>query len=50
MVMKEEKIASNLLMLKGETLQEADVCVASTSKGEESMNMWLNYKLGHMLE
>ncbi|KAH9685421.1 Integrase catalytic domain-containing protein [Citrus sinensis] len=39
-LMKAEKIGANLFMLKGETLQEADACVASN--GEES--------IGHMLE
>ena len=34
-VIKREKIATNLYMFKGETLQEADSCVASTSRGEE---------------
>ena len=47
--MKAEKIAANLFMLKGETLQEADACVASNSKGEESTMMW-HLKLGHMSE
>ena len=48
-VMKSEKIAANLFMLKGETLQEADACVASISKGEESTMMW-HLKLGHASE
>ncbi|KAH9794218.1 hypothetical protein KPL71_004820 [Citrus sinensis] len=42
-----EKIGANLFMLKGETLQEADACVASN--GEESTMMW-HLKLGHMSE
>ncbi|KAH9647635.1 hypothetical protein KPL70_025262 [Citrus sinensis] len=46
-LMKAEKIDTNLFMLKGETLQEADACVAS--KGEESM-MMRHLKLGHMSE
>ena len=46
-LMKAEKINANLFMLKGETLQEADVCVASN--GEESTMMW-HLKLGHMSE
>ncbi|KAH9741648.1 hypothetical protein KPL70_002701 [Citrus sinensis] len=46
-LMKAEKIGANLLMLKGETLHEADPCVASN--GEESTMMW-HLKLGHMLE
>ena len=48
-VMKAEKITSNLYMLKGETLQEADSCVASTNHGEESTIMW-HRKLGHISE
>ena len=36
-------------MLKGKTLQEANACVASTSKGKELM-MMLHLKLGHMLK
>ena len=46
-LMKVEKFGANLFILKGETLQEADACVAS--KGEESMMMW-HLKLGHMSE
>ncbi|KAH9751779.1 Integrase catalytic domain-containing protein [Citrus sinensis] len=46
-LMKAEKIGANLFMLKGETLQEADACVASN--GEESTMMW-HLKLGHMSE
>ncbi|KAH9753523.1 hypothetical protein KPL71_015101 [Citrus sinensis] len=46
-LMKAEKIGANLFMLKGETLQEAYVCVASN--GEESTMMW-HLKLGHMSE
>ncbi|KAH9754149.1 Integrase catalytic domain-containing protein [Citrus sinensis] len=46
-LMKAEKIGANLFMLKGETLQEADTCVASN--GEESTMMW-HLKLGHMSE
>ncbi|KAH9698769.1 hypothetical protein KPL71_024127 [Citrus sinensis] len=46
-LMKVEKIGANLFMLKGETLQEADACVASN--GEESTMMW-HLKLGHMSE
>ena len=42
-LMKAEKIGTNLFMLKGETLQEADACVASN--GEESTIMW-HLKLG----
>ena len=36
-LMKAENIDTNLFMLKGETLQEADACVASN--GEESTMM-----------
>ncbi|KAH9655417.1 Integrase catalytic domain-containing protein [Citrus sinensis] len=46
-LMKAEKIGTNLFMLKGETLQEADACVASN--GEESTMMW-HLKFGHMSE
>ncbi|KAH9760757.1 Integrase catalytic domain-containing protein [Citrus sinensis] len=46
-LMKAEKIGANLFMLKGETLQEADACVASN--GKESTMMW-HLKLGHMSE
>ena len=46
-LMNVEKIGANLFMLKGETLQEADACVASN--GEESTMMW-HLKLGHMSE
>ena len=45
--MKAEKISANLFMLKGETLQEANACVASN--GEKSMMIW-HLKLGHMSE
>ena len=48
-VMRAEKIAANLYMLKGETLEEADVCVASSNHGEESTMMW-HRKLGHISE
>ncbi|KAH9727082.1 Integrase catalytic domain-containing protein [Citrus sinensis] len=46
-LMKAEKIGANIFILKGETLQEADACVASN--GEESTMMW-HLKLGHMSE
>ena len=46
-LMKVEKIGVNLFILKGETLQEADACVASN--GEESTMIW-HLKLGHMSE
>ncbi|TXG66789.1 hypothetical protein EZV62_008064 [Acer yangbiense] len=48
-VMKAEKITSNLYMLKGETLQEADSCVVSSNHGEESTIIW-HRKLGHISE
>ncbi|KAK0601704.1 hypothetical protein LWI29_026705 [Acer saccharum] len=48
-VMKAEKITSNLYMFKGETLQEADSCVASRTHGEESTIIW-HRKLGHISE
>ncbi|KAH9689319.1 hypothetical protein KPL70_015447 [Citrus sinensis] len=44
-LMKAERISTNLFMFKGKTLQEADACVASN--GEESTMMW-HLKLGHM--
>jgi len=47
-VMKAEKITSNLYMLLGDTLQEADASVAAASQEETTM-MW-HLKLGHMLE
>ncbi|KAH9705857.1 hypothetical protein KPL70_012031 [Citrus sinensis] len=46
-LMKAEKIGANLFMLRGETLQEANACVASN--GEES-TMMCHLKLGHMSE
>lgn len=48
-VMKAEKVAANLYMLQGETLQEAEASVSSSSCGEESTMMW-HRKLGHMSE
>nr|XP_048330564.1 uncharacterized mitochondrial protein AtMg00300-like [Ziziphus jujuba var. spinosa] len=48
-VMKAEKIAANLCMLKGETLQEGEASTASASSPEESTMMWYR-KLGHMSE
>ena len=48
-VMKAEKITSNLYMLNGETLQEANSSVASTNHGEESTIIW-HHKLGHISE
>ncbi|KAL4324482.1 hypothetical protein GQ457_11G027590 [Hibiscus cannabinus] len=46
-VMKGEKIATNLYMLKGETLQEAEAFVASCSS--DPAMLW-HHKLGHMSE
>ncbi|KAK8991373.1 hypothetical protein V6N11_062388 [Hibiscus sabdariffa] len=46
-VMKGEKIAANLYMLKGETLQEAEAYVASCSS--DPAMLW-HQKLGHMSE
>ena len=46
-LMKAKKIGVNLFMFKGETLQEADACVASN--GEQSTMMW-HLKLSHMSE
>ena len=46
-LLKAEKIEANLFMLKRETLQEVDACVASNK--EESVMMW-HLKLGHMSE
>ncbi|XP_020258296.1 uncharacterized protein LOC109834676 [Asparagus officinalis] len=48
-VIKAEKITANLYMLKGETLQEVDSCVTSTSRGEEQTMIW-HHKLGNMSE
>ncbi|KAE8718737.1 hypothetical protein F3Y22_tig00109992pilonHSYRG00051 [Hibiscus syriacus] len=46
-VLKDEKIAANLCMLKGETLLEAEASVASCSL--DSVMLW-HQKLGHMSE
>ncbi|KAK8504617.1 hypothetical protein V6N11_019205 [Hibiscus sabdariffa] len=46
-VMKGAKIAANLYMLKGETLQEAEASVASCSS--DPAMLW-HQKLGHMSE
>ena len=46
-LMKAKKIGANLFMLKGETLKEADACVALN--GEDLTMMW-HLKLGHMSE
>ena len=39
-VLKAEKIAANLYMLKGETHQEATTSIASTSSIEEMTTIW----------
>ncbi|KAE8715220.1 Heat shock 70 kDa protein 15 [Hibiscus syriacus] len=46
-VLKDENIAANLYMLKGETLLEAEASVASCSS--DSVMLW-HQKLGHMSE
>ena len=46
-LLKAEKIETNLFILKRKTLQEVDACVASNE--EESVMMW-HLKLGHMSE
>ena len=46
--LKIEKIAANLYMLLGDTLQEAEASIASTNQEETTM-MW-HRKLGHMSE
>ena len=48
-VMKAEKIAANLYMLKEETQQKGEVFITLASSAEESTMMW-HPKLGHMLE
>ncbi|KAL5772607.1 hypothetical protein ACOSQ2_012531 [Xanthoceras sorbifolium] len=48
-LMKGEKTAANLYMLKGETLQEAQASVASSNSTERSAMVW-HQKLGHMSE
>ncbi|KAH9753878.1 Integrase catalytic domain-containing protein [Citrus sinensis] len=40
-LMKAEKIGANLFMLKGETLQEADVCVASNGEESTMITCWV---------
>jgi len=47
--MKGDKIAVNLYMLKGETLQEGEVSVA-TSNPSKRCTILLHKKLGHMSE
>ena len=46
-LMKGEKLAPNLYMLKGETLQEGEASVVSNSLSERSSIVW-HQKLGHM--
>ena len=48
-MMKVEKIAANLYMLKGETQQEGEASTALASSAEELTMMW-HRKLGHMSE
>ncbi|KAL3846133.1 hypothetical protein ACJIZ3_003536 [Penstemon smallii] len=48
-VMKAEKIAANLYMLKGETQQEGEASIASETSAENLTMMW-HLKLGHMSE
>ena len=46
-LMKGERIAANLYMLKGETLQDAEASVASGNSSERATMMW-HQKLGHI--
>ncbi|KAL5841892.1 hypothetical protein ACOSQ3_012495 [Xanthoceras sorbifolium] len=48
-LMKGEKTAANLYILKGETLQEAQASVASSNSTERFAMVW-HQKLGHMSE
>ncbi|KAA0026163.1 Gag-Pol [Cucumis melo var. makuwa] len=48
-LMKGRKVDANLYMLEGETLQEGEASVASSSSGENLLMMW-HCKLGHMSE
>ncbi|TYK16527.1 hypothetical protein E5676_scaffold21G003420 [Cucumis melo var. makuwa] len=48
-LMKRRKVDANLYMLEGETLQEGEASVASSSSGENLSMMW-HRKLGHMSE
>uniref|UniRef100_A0A2N9HLU0 Uncharacterized protein n=1 Tax=Fagus sylvatica TaxID=28930 RepID=A0A2N9HLU0_FAGSY len=48
-MMKAEKIAANLYMLKGKTQQEGEASTALASSAEELTMMW-HRKLGHMSE
>ena len=49
MVMKAEKIAANLCMLKGETQPKGEAFIALASFAEQSTMMW-HHKHGHMSE
>ena len=49
LLMKGEKIASKLYLLKGETVQEGEAFVASNNSNENASIMW-HKKLGHMSE
>ncbi|CAN6886732.1 unnamed protein product, partial [Brassica oleracea] len=46
-LMKGEKIAAKLYMLRGETLSESEAFVASSSSSEKATTVW-HQKLGHM--
>jgi len=48
-IMKGEKVDNNLYMLMGETLQEGEASVASSSSSEQLSMMW-HQRLGHMSE
>ncbi|KAL0561700.1 hypothetical protein IC582_002140 [Cucumis melo] len=48
-LMKGRKVDANLYMLEGETLQEGEASVASSSSGKNLLMMW-HCKLGHMSE
>lgn len=48
-LMKGEKVAAKLYMLKGETLSELEASVASSSSSEKATTVW-HQKLGHMSE
>ena len=48
-LMKGRKVDANLYMLEGETLQEGQASVASSSSGENLLMIW-HRKLGHMSE
>ncbi|XP_073130870.1 uncharacterized mitochondrial protein AtMg00300-like [Henckelia pumila] len=46
-IMKAEKVATNLYVLMGEIHKEAELAIASIGSGEESTVLW-HRKLGHM--